>query len=157
MFSSYSAQQTTEALKDLDPRRQHIRSVLGRANCIFRGHDDCIKDLRILQDRDLANVVIIDSRPFAFQGQMTNAIYVPPFTGAEDDRELLPVLEFLLTIKDVPDVRPIVKKFAGVMRLYSMYLTCALADPCQDDPRPRTVSELGFAKADDISIPQEFE
>ncbi len=54
---------------------------------------------------------------------MENGIYIPSFLGDDKDNELERVLPFLLTLKDVKDVRVLVRKFAGVLRLYKMFTT----------------------------------
>ncbi len=73
---------------------------------------------------------------------MTNGIYVPPFLGEEDDNGLHPILQFLLTLGDVPDVRPLVKKFAGIMRLYNISLTQEVEG--SEAPAPNDIRQLSW-------------
>ena len=64
-------------------------------------------------------MIIIDNSVISFVGNMDNGIYIPTFNGDPDDKELLPIINFLKEIADVDDVRPYVSEFAGVQRLYN--------------------------------------
>ena len=107
----------------LDPEGRWIAQVFDRTSCIPRDGMFYIKDLRIFQDRSLANIIMIDNMPFSFVGQLDNGIYIPSYTGDERDNELFPIMQFLLTLKTVPDVRPLIAQFAGVHKLFDIYTT----------------------------------
>ena len=51
---------------------------------------------------------------FSFSYQIENGIYIPSFTGESDDSELPKLKEFLLSIKDEDDIRPIIKTFSWI-------------------------------------------
>lgn len=106
--------------KILDPSGKIIKTVLNRKNCIRRDNFH-IKDLRILQGRELKDIIIVDNLIENFVGQMENGIYVPTFTGHVVDTELVTIMNFLKSIAGVSDVRPYVKYFAGIVRLYDKY------------------------------------
>ncbi len=117
IFSAEPKPIVAAALKALDPSRRYLKHTLTRENCIQRDENLFIKDLRILKGRCIEKTIILDSSAFSFMGQLENGIYIPPFEGAADeDKELLTILEFLLTLKGGGDVRPMVKKFAGILR-----------------------------------------
>lgn len=108
-------------VKRLDPEGRYIAGILDRRLCIQREDAFYIKDLRIIANRRMEHMVIVDNMPFSFLSQLDNGIYVPSYCGQKDDDELRRIMAFLLTLGNVPDVRPQVQKFAGVMRLYAQY------------------------------------
>ena len=112
---------TRKILDVIDPQRIYVSHVLNRDRCVPRDTELFIKDLRIIKDRSLEKMVIVDSDVFSFSGQLENGIYIPPFETEKNDTELLTIMEFLISLKNVADVRPIVKKFAGIVRAFKMY------------------------------------
>jgi len=91
-----------------------------REHCIHKGNH-YIKDLRILKDIPLSQMIIIDNMVVSFAAQLENGIYIPAFTGQSTDTELKTISEFLVTIANVKDVRPFVKKFSGIPKLYDLH------------------------------------
>ncbi|KIY63347.1 HAD-like protein, partial [Cylindrobasidium torrendii FP15055 ss-10] len=73
-----------------------------------------VKDLSYL-NRDLSKVVLLDTIPEHGAAQPENAVIVPPWKGAPNDRNLIAMIPFLesLAIYKVPDVRPIIKAYEG--------------------------------------------
>ena len=118
----------------LDPHRKFISRVLDRRHCIVRDDVYYIKDLRILKNRSLANLVIVDNMVFSFLAQLENGIYVPSYLGDDDDSELLILLPFLLSLKDVPDVRPLVRHFAGILPLQDIHSNHRMEEDKQQEP-----------------------
>ena len=66
-------------------------------------------------------MIIVDNTIASFSAQLDNGIYVPSFYGDNTDSEFEKIARFLLDIKDVTDVRPYVRRFAGIVRLYQLY------------------------------------
>ncbi|KAI8056732.1 HAD-like domain-containing protein [Syncephalis plumigaleata] len=73
-----------------------------------------VKDLTHL-NRDLSQVIIMDSNPEAFSLQPENGVAVPPWTGDPSDRYLFDIIPFLQTIAETrpTDVRPILQAYSG--------------------------------------------
>ena len=102
--------------------RLYISHILDRSNCIQRDKAFYIKDLRILKNRSLAKTVILDCSAFSFQCQLANGIYILSYKGGcAGDSELKRIMQFLLTLEKVADVRHLTKKFAGVVRAFRLY------------------------------------
>ena len=80
-----------------------------------------VKDLRVLGNRKLKDIVILDNSVISFAGQPDNGIYIPTYEGEEEDKELLKILDFLKNIAGVDDVRPYVSEFAGIKKLLAEY------------------------------------
>ncbi len=116
-----------EVIEAIDPHHRFIYLALSRDSCIQVGAHP-IKDLRVMGNRELANIVIIDNTPICFCANMDNGIYVPSYAGASDDAELMTLSTFLLEIAGVADVRPYVSRFAGIKRLYQTYCAAQMND-----------------------------
>lgn len=87
-----------------------IKHKLGREATAFKlGH--YIKDLRFL-NRDLKDTIIIDFDTKSVQNTPENAIFLPPFNGDVNDKELLTLIQFLKDIaKTDCDVREQLEKY----------------------------------------------
>eukprot|EP00891_Asterochloris_glomerata_P008856 jgi/Astpho2/8856/gw1.00129.71.1_t len=91
-------------------------SLLGKSlrdgiwRCPLQAIYPCIKDLSRL-GRDLRRTVLVDDTPFAFLNQPDNGIPILQFRGDVDDRMLSEaILPLLDSLKDEPDVRPVLRK-----------------------------------------------
>lgn len=104
----------------LDPKKCCIAYLLHRDQCV-QVKDWIIKDLRVVGRRELKDMVIVDNSVISFAGNLDNGIYVPTYEGDPNDRELLPIIDFLKEIHSVDDVRPYVREFAGISDLLSVY------------------------------------
>ena len=58
----------------LDPENNLISGVLSRQNCMETKNGFFIKDLRIIKNRDLKNMLIIDNLAHSFGLQIDNGI-----------------------------------------------------------------------------------
>ncbi len=104
----------------LDPHRRCIDYIMHRSHCISL-RDAVVKDLRVIGRRNLSEIIILDNTVMSFASQLSNGIYVPTFEGDATDTELLPIIDFLKSIAGVDDVRPYVKEFAGIEKLFAEY------------------------------------
>jgi len=98
------------ALDYLDPENKYIHHRLFREHCITTEEGLYIKDLRILANRDLKDVVIVDNAVYSFGYQLENGIPIIPFYFNKKDQELKSLLSFLKSFYFAKDVREINKK-----------------------------------------------
>ncbi len=91
-----------------------------REHCIKKGTHH-FKDLRAIKNVGLDRMIIVDNMVISFAAQLENGIYIPSYTGQENDNELETVGQFLAEIAEVGDVRPYVTKFAGIKELYDQF------------------------------------
>jgi len=54
-----------------------------------------IKDLRVFENRDLKNMVLVDNSPFIYLTMLENAVPIIPFTTCRKDREMNGLLNYL--------------------------------------------------------------
>lgn len=131
-----------------------ISYILNRENCIVRDQGFYIKDIRILNNRSLESVVIIDDNVFSFSSQMENGIYVPSFQGEEGDTTLLDLIPFLSNLIGLEDVRPKVSQFSGVYDLLKQYNNMIEENLTNDLLSCNEYSDNG---EEDLEIPDEYE
>mgnify|MGYP003877552831 FL=1 len=66
-----------------------------------------MKDLRVLANRNLNDVVLIDNAAYSFAFQIDNGIPIAPYYDNPEDEELkhlIPYLKFLNSVKDLKEV-----------------------------------------------------
>ena len=92
-------------LNYLDPRNEIFDYRFYRHHCTFVNKSVYVKDLRVIGNRDLKNIVLIDNAVYSFGYQLRNGIPIVPYLKGEDDRELLGIKKHLFNIMDAPDLR----------------------------------------------------
>ncbi|KDO21742.1 hypothetical protein SPRG_13158 [Saprolegnia parasitica CBS 223.65] len=91
----------------LDPTRSIFRRRFFYNDCTHvRGL--ALKDLRRLLpylDQSLSHIVLVDNNPMSFLPQPTNGVPLPSFVDDANDTALPLVLDVLMTLRSVHDVR----------------------------------------------------
>ena len=108
-------------LSIIDPEGTCIDHLICRDKCILR-NNHFIKDLRIISNRHLKDLLIIDNSIFAFSNQLENGIYVPSFYGNKNDSMLDSLIPLLKSLATVDNVRTSISKITGIPPLYEEYL-----------------------------------
>ena len=83
-----------------------------RDSCTPTGMGTFAKDLDTLYP-DLSRVVLVDNNPISLMKQPSNGILVPSFFDDPTDDVLPTVLDFLRSLADAPDVRPVLRALKG--------------------------------------------
>lgn len=109
-------------LDHLDPNKEYIHHRLYREHCTSMKEGLNIKDLRILKDRNLSDVVLVDNSAISFAFQLDNGIPILPYYNNKEDRELLHLIEYLKPIALEPDLREH-NRVNFKLRDYLKYLT----------------------------------
>ncbi|CAK59009.1 unnamed protein product (macronuclear) [Paramecium tetraurelia] len=89
----------------LDPKRQWISHRLFRENCVQTPEGAYVKDLRVLGNRKLSNVLLVDNASYSFGKQIENGVPIISFYDNYDDQELLHLQNYLLSFRHEKDVR----------------------------------------------------
>jgi len=94
-------------IKELDPEKKLVSYILDRSFCLETKNGFYIKDLRIIKNRDLKNMVLVDNLVHSFGFQVENGVPIIPFYDNKADQELrhlIPYLKFLSTAKDLREI-----------------------------------------------------
>ena len=89
----------------LDPEGKLIQYRLYRDNCVQTREGYYVKDLRIIRNRQLEDLVIVDNSVYSFAFQIDNGIPIIPFYSDKEDEEMLHLIYYLNCLGQVPDVR----------------------------------------------------
>jgi len=91
-------------LNAIDPTNKLIHHIFTREDC-FVLNKSLIKDIRLFSNRDFKKTIIIEDNIPCFFKCIRNGIFVPAFDGSKYDTQFKKILDFLLKIRDVDDVR----------------------------------------------------
>lgn len=64
-----------------------------------------IKDLRVIGNRDLESLILVDNSVYSFAYQIDNGIPILPFFNDTSDEELLHLINYLSILVYYDDVR----------------------------------------------------
>jgi hypothetical protein len=64
-----------------------------------------VKDLRIIENRDMKDMVIVDNSVYSFAFQIDNGIPIIPFYNDPNDEEMLHLIYYLTCLANCEDVR----------------------------------------------------
>ena len=71
----------------------------------------CIKDLRLLGNRQLKNIVIVDNLVHSFGIHLENGIPILEYHGQDNDEELKHLQKYLVRLSKAKDIRAYNKKY----------------------------------------------
>ncbi|CAD8127931.1 unnamed protein product [Paramecium sonneborni] len=89
----------------LDPTKQWISHRFFRESCVQTEEGAYIKDLRVIGNRLLSDLVLVDNAAYSFCIQPLNGIPILNFYDNKSDQELLYLQNYLMAIKYAKDVR----------------------------------------------------
>jgi len=76
-----------------------------------------VKDLRILGNRDLSDVILIDNSVYSFAFQLENGVPIIPFYHDPKDEELFHLITYMQGVVQVEDVRYYNREAFNLVRL----------------------------------------
>ena len=117
VFTASEQHYADSILDAIDPHRKFIKHRLYRDSCIMVS-GGAIKDIRVL-GRDLTKVVIVDNCFLAFAFNVDNGIPIASWFNDDKDVELAGLLNLLMLIKDLKDVRPCLNSLFNMGKLLS--------------------------------------
>lgn len=105
IFTASSHNYATMVTNLLDPQHKYINGILSRDQCLETKNGFFIKDLRIIRNRDLRNVILVDNLAHSFGFQIDNGIPVLGWTEDKNDIELKELTDYLIQAAFVDDLR----------------------------------------------------
>lgn len=105
VFTAAADYYATAIIEYLDPNRQFISEILTRRHCMCTKNGFNIKDLRIIRNRDLKNMIIVDNLVHSFGFQLDNGVPIMEFLGEQNDAELKHLVPYLYEAWKADDIR----------------------------------------------------
>ena len=105
----------------LDPERAFIHHRLYRENCIIT-EGIFIKDLRILGNRNLKDIVIVDNAAYSFGYQVDNGVPIISWHDDPYDRELFNLIDYLKALSKAEDIREVNRVTFHLASFYEDYI-----------------------------------
>ena len=97
-------------LNYLDPKNELIDFRLYRDSCFLTHNDFLIKDLRIIQNADLKDIIIVDNAIHSFAFQLDNGVPIYDYIKDDSDLELYHLIPYLNLLLECDDIREMNKK-----------------------------------------------
>lgn len=108
LYTASHQSYTDAVLSLIDPNKEYFSYRLYRNNCIpmkIEGKDFFIKDLSIIENSSLENIVIVDNSVLSFAYHIDNGIPIVPYYEGEEDSELPILAYYLSSISKYSDLR----------------------------------------------------
>ena len=110
VFTASQSSYANPILDFIDPKKEYFQHRLYRNNCSLSEQGFFVKDLRIISNRSLQDMVLVDNSAASFAFQMENGIPMLPFYDNKNDNELKGLTQFLLSLEFISDVRTVLKE-----------------------------------------------
>lgn len=128
LWSSASDEYVEAMVKTVFPKDFEFHFFWGRSRCtplLHAGHEGHYRPDEVLGHQlfvkklkkvkrifkwPMERILIVDDTPEKCLDNYGNAIYINEFNGERDDVELLKLTDYLISLKDVPNVRAIEKR-----------------------------------------------
>jgi len=122
IFTAAEQKYAEYVIKLLDPERLYISHILHRDNCLKTRKGLFIKDLRLIKNRDLKDMVIVDNFTPSFSFQIDNGIPIITWEGDAKDQELRYLMNYLREAKNYDDMRQYNRERLRLTELNEMQL-----------------------------------
>ena len=110
IFTASSPVYANSIINYLDPNQKYINGILSRVNCMETKNGFFIKDLRIIKNRELKNIIIVDNLVHSFGFQIDNGIPIVEWHNDKKDTELKYLTDYLIEAAFVDDIREFNRK-----------------------------------------------
>ena len=110
IFTASTQYYADAIINHIDPENKYISYVLTRKHCMQTKNGFFIKDLRIIKNRDLKDMVIVDNLLHSFGLQIDNGIPILEFIDNKRDEELKHLEGYLNRLFEAEDVREFNKR-----------------------------------------------
>lgn len=110
LFTASHACYANKMIDILDPKNEIFSYRLFRDHCFKTSDGVYIKDLRIIANRHLKDIILVDNAAYSFGLQQSNGVPILPFYDDKSDRQLYELVDFILPLHNCPDVRTVLGK-----------------------------------------------
>ena len=105
IFTSATKEYADKVMDLLDPEKKIFSGALSRHNCFRTKKGFFIKDLRIIIDKYMTEMIIVDNLTHSFAFQIDNGIPILPWNNDPEDCELKHLTKYLIHISNFKDLR----------------------------------------------------
>ena len=105
VFTASNSLYAEAVVKELDPKGTLITYILHRTHCFETRNGFFIKDLRIIKNRNLKDMIIIDNLVHSFGLQLLNGIPILEWKDDPNDQELKYIQKYLIELSKCNDIR----------------------------------------------------
>ncbi|CAD8091095.1 unnamed protein product [Paramecium sonneborni] len=104
VYTASSSAYANTIVKYLDPKGLWISGILSRQNCLETKNGFYIKDLRIIGNKQIKNMLIVDNLTHSFGFQIDNGIPILEWHNDKNDQELKYLATYLMEAADQEDL-----------------------------------------------------
>ena len=122
VFTSALANYASAIVDYIDPQKKIIKYVMCRDRCLVTKNGVYIKDLRVLGNRDLNDVLIVDNLTHNFCLQVDNGVPILDYQDDPDDRELKYLADYLVKCAEAENMVEFNSKFLRLRELLDFEL-----------------------------------
>ena len=122
IYTASDCSYADSVLDFIDPLREFFKIRLYRSNCVKIKKDNgyiYIKDLRIIKNVPLKDMVIIDNSVLSFAFHLENGIPVLPFYNNTSDTELIYLRDYLMELYKSDDIKSVNAKVFNLKKYIS--------------------------------------
>ena len=110
------------ALKIIDPSEKFFKFKFFRDSCININDKIYIKDLSIIDNYDLKNIILVDNSLYSFLNNLNNGVLVNSFYYDENDKQLIFAKNYILnSLLNCDDVRIVNEETYNFMKQFNYY------------------------------------
>ena len=105
VFTASHREYADAVINMIDPEGTLINFRLYREHCFQTEEGIFIKDLRVIRNRDLKDMILVDNSVYSFGFQLDNGVPIIPYFNDPNDRELVYLAQYVLSLSASDDVR----------------------------------------------------
>jgi len=122
IFTASHKSYADAVLDYLDPKNELIHHRLYREHCIMINGMH-VKDLRVLGNRKISNIIIIDNTVHSFAFHIDNGIPIITWHNDRYDRELFKLIDYLKLLATSVDIRETNRQTFKLQTFYEDFIS----------------------------------
>jgi len=147
VFTAGEQDYADSVLDMIDADRNIIKHRLYRQHCVRPETGVYVKELSIIKDRNIKNIMLVDNSIISFAFNISNGIPIKAFVGGKNDEELLFMVTYLEDLFSKQDVRPHIKSTFRLQEFTEKYALNAVSTSKREERNLiKTAQESLFVK-----------